>query len=138
MVAVAIPPLADEALLVALGAVPGALLRYGLMTTGALRLPRRFGAAAAANLLACLLLGLVLAALEGVKGSGQGRLLLLLVTGFLGSLSTFSTWMLELVQTLEEGQRRRALATLAGPLLLGLGALQLGMGLSRQLLALGR
>ena len=127
-----------RALLVSVGAIPGACLRYGLLVHLAPRLPRTWGAAASVNLLACLLLGLVLSGLSPHPPALRQPVLLLLATGFLGSLSTFSTWMLELLQALEERQLRRALAGLLGPLLAGLLALAIGEHLGRVLLGGGR
>lgn len=65
--------------LVAAGAIPGVLLRW--------RLPDLL----LANLLGCLLLGLLI----GWPGSGP-RLLLLGGIGFCGSLTSFSSWILQL------------------------------------------
>jgi CrcB protein len=71
--------------LVAGGAIPGALLRWQL------------GADVVANMLGCLLLGVVLA-----QASQRKRLMLWAGIGFCGSLTTFCTWMLDRC-----GQRRR-------------------------------
>jgi len=60
----------------------------------------------------------------GLAGSG---LLLLLATGFLGSLSTFSTLMVELLQNLRQGQPGEAALLAAASVLSGVLAVQLGL-----------
>lgn len=91
--------------LVAAGAIPGALLRWGLGQQTLV-----------ANLLGCLLLGVI-----SVLAAGRARWLLWGAIGFCGSLTTFSTWMLEL---------SRALAGPAPPAALGVLAAHLGGGLA--------
>lgn len=118
----------QAALLVALGAVPGAWLRFRLVNHLAPLLPRRHWATFGVNVAACFALGL-LSALGG-GCSGDQRLLLLLGTGFLGSLSTFSTLMLEVVQAWQEGARRQALLLPLGSLAAGLLAVALGLMLA--------
>lgn len=108
-----------ELTLVATGAVPGALLRWqleGLDTSNT-----------AANLLGCLLIGLLLSRPAGAPA----RLMLWAGIGFCGSLTTFSTWMLELVQALEQGAPQAALGILLGSLLGGLAMVGLGRWLGR-------
>ena len=73
--------------LVAGGAIPGALLRWQLE------------ADLVANMLGCLLLGVVLA-----QASRRKKLMLWAGIGFCGALTTFSTWMLDLVRTLLAGK----------------------------------
>lgn len=80
------PPRPVELLLVALGAVPGALLRWLLQ------------ADPLANLLGCLVIGLV-------AGTAQSRprITLLVGIGFCGSLTTFSGWILALQGAVARG-----------------------------------
>ncbi len=115
----------SEAVLVALGAVPGAWLRYGLVNRLEPRLPRRHWGTLLVNLLACFCLGLVM----GLRGAGrlEATALPLLATGFLGSLSTFSTWMVEVLACLRQRQHRQGLALLLAALPAGLLALVLGL-----------
>lgn len=47
-------------------------------------------------------------------------------TGLLGSFTTFSTWMLESQRLGEDGERRLMWANLAGSLVLGLIAVEMG------------
>lgn len=73
--------------LVAGGAIPGALLRWQLQ------------ADVVANMLGCLLLGLVLA-----QASQRKSLMLWAGIGFCGALTTFCTWMLDLARALQAGK----------------------------------
>lgn len=123
------PPLPpDGALLVALGAVPGAWLRFRLVNHLEPMLPRRHWGTLTVNGLACFVLGL-LVSLEQSCGAGSQRLLLLLVTGFLGSLSTFSSFMAEVHAALRQGLRRESALLVGSSLLLGLGALRVGLAI---------
>ncbi|MEB3256647.1 MAG: CrcB family protein [Synechococcaceae cyanobacterium] len=103
---------ARDLALVAAGAIPGALLRW--------RLPDLL----LANLLGCLLLGLLI----GWPGS-RPRLLLWGGIGFCGSLTSFSSWMLQLagIPLLSPAFTRALLLPLAG----GFAALLLGRTLGR-------
>ena len=113
-----------EALLVAIGAVPGAWLRFRLVNHFQPMVPRKHWATFGVNIGACFTLGLI-SALDHHCGPSQ-QLSLLLATGFLGSLSTFSTLMVELLQAWMGGQRRQTLALMLGSVLLGLAAVMLG------------
>lgn len=114
-----------EALLVALGAVPGAWLRFRLVNHLEPLLPRRHWGTFAVNLLACFALGL-LSALQSQGNAGSDRLMLLLGTGFLGSFSTFSTFIAECAQSLGRGERFAALTLLLASLAGGLLAFLVG------------
>lgn len=115
-------------LLVAIGAVPGAWLRFWLVNQLEPSLPRRHWGTFAVNVSACLLLGLISAAVG--RSQADQRLALLLLTGFLGSYSTFSTFSLELLQAWQAGERRQALALLLLSMLAGLLAVALGLKLA--------
>jgi CrcB protein len=113
----ALPPLpgrAGELLLVALGAIPGAWLRWGLHCDPL------------ANLLGCLLIGLV----SGQRPA-RPRLMLLLGIGFCGALTTFSGWILALASALGQGPGP-ALLTLLLQLPVGLAAVLVGRLLARR------
>lgn len=116
----------SAALLVALGAVPGAWLRFRLVNRLAPLLPRRHWGTLTVNLVACLALGLVVALAQGC-GEATRRQLLLLSTGFLGSFSTFSSFMAELHAVLQQRHWREALLLVFGSLLGGVLAVRLGL-----------
>ncbi|MCP9801841.1 CrcB family protein [Synechococcus sp. RedBA-s] len=115
-----------DVLLVALGAVPGAWLRLRLINHFEPMLPRRHWGTFGVNVTAAFALGL-LVALERRCGLGGSGLMLLLATGFLGSLSTFSTLMVEVLQVVRQGQPGEAVQLAAASVLAGLLAVQLGL-----------
>ena len=117
-----------DALLVALGAVPGAWLRFVLVNRLEPVLPHRHWGTLVVNLAACFGLGL-LTALRA-HGQASAAFLLLLGTGFLGSLSTFSTLAAELDLCLQNGHQRQAFLLITGSLLGGLLALAGGLSLA--------
>ena len=127
------PKLQEEGIqlgLVAAGAIPGALLRWhleqaGEQLTGGLR--GLVGADFLANMIGCLLIGMLVA-----QPPRRARLYLWAAIGFCGSLTTFSSWMLELARALDGGQPSKALVVLVLSLLGGLLLVSLGYGLARR------
>lgn len=122
------PPPADAPLLVSLGAVPGAWLRFRLVNHLEPMLPRRHWGTVTVNGIACFALGLLMG-LERSCGSGSQRLLLLVATGFLGSFSTFSSFLAEVHACLLRGLGREAGLLLLGSLVLGLAATAAGLAI---------
>jgi CrcB protein len=118
-----------NAIPVALGAVPGAWLRFRLVNHLAPLLPKRHWATFGVNAAACFALGLFSALLP--RCPDGSRLALLLATGFLGSLSTFSTFILELLLAWQQGERRQALILVLGSVVGGVAALLLGLEIGR-------
>ena len=110
----------QELLLVALGAVPGALLRWQL----SLHLADQ-------NLVANTLGSALLGFLAGLPAAPRRQLLL--GVGFCGSLTTFSSWMLDAVRQLGVGDIKSAAGLIGLTLGLGLGAAALGFQLGRQI-----
>ena len=113
----------QELLLVAVGAVPGALLRW------------QFGVVlhdrdVLVNVLGSLILGLLL----GLPY--RPRLQLLVGIGFCGSLTTFSSWMVNSVDLIDSGQHLEALGLVGMTLGLGLGGAALGLWIGRRVDAL--
>ena len=102
----------------------GALARWGTVQAFA-RMPSRLPwAVLVVNVVGSLVGGVVIGlAHEGVLGA-EWRLILL--TGFAGGLTTFSTFSVETIQLLHEGRRRAALVSVAANLVLGVGAAVLG------------
>ncbi|MEB3305900.1 MAG: CrcB family protein [Cyanobacteriota bacterium] len=106
--------LGSALLWVALGAIPGALLRWILPST------------MVANTLGCWLFGAA-----GLLDAPTRRRRWLVGVGFASSLTSFSTWILELVRHLERGQWLALLVQIFRDGGLGLIALQLGATLHR-------
>ncbi len=121
-------PSGAAAYLVALGAVPGAWLRFRMVNHFEPMLPRRHWGTLGVNLLACFGLGL-LVSLEASCGEGSRRLLLLLGTGFLGSFSTFSSFIAELHAVLRQRRTAEALLLVGISVIGGLLAMALGLSL---------
>jgi len=120
-----------ELLLVAMGAVPGALMRWQC----AVRLGPLLGGSAGAdllvNVLGCFLLGILAGPIPRRTG-----LWLLGGIGFCGSLTTFSGSILAVVELQQRQQRPLlALLLLLASVLLGLMAAASGLALSRRLFA---
>ncbi len=115
------PPLLvelNELLLVAIGAVPGALMRWQL----AVQLQDRD---VLVNVLGAAVLGL----LAGLPAAPRRQLLIGI--GFCGSLTTFSSWMMNAVQLIGGGQWPEAFGLIGITLGLGFGAAVLGFSLGR-------
>lgn len=108
----------EELLLVALGAVPGALLRWQL---GLYLADQNV----VANSLGAALLGFS----TGLPAAPRRQLLFGI--GFCGSLTTFSGWMLAVVRQLAIGDVKSAAGLIGLTLGLGLGAAALGFQLGR-------
>ena len=117
-----------ELALVALGAVPGALLRW----QSGVQLGPHLGGSAGANLLVNLVGSFLLGFLAGPIPR-RTSLVLMLGIGFCGSLTTFSSWMLDVTGLLRTGRPLAGLLLIVASLALGLLCAAGGLGLSRLL-----
>ena len=113
----------QELLLVAVGAVPGALLRWQFNVV-------LHDRDVLVNVFGSLLLGLLL----GLPY--RPRLQLLAGIGFCGSLTTFSSWMVNSVDLIVSGESLAALGLIGMTLGLGLGGAALGLLIGRNISAL--
>ncbi len=125
----------NKLLLLILGGSLGTLCRYFLAEWGQARwgvwLP--YGTLLV-NVTGCFMLGCLLGFFES-RGLAWVdvplAVRLLLVTGFLGAMTTFSSYELEALLYLRQGLWERALLYLAGSVVLGLLAMLLGVRISR-------
>ena len=90
-------------------------------------LPKKHWGTFLVNVLACFALGLVLALNETCSASTG--IVLLMGVGFFGSLSTFSTFAVELLNELRAGQAITALVLALASIAVGLLASALGYGI---------
>ena len=92
-----------------------------------LRLPKKHWGTFLVNVVACFALGLVLALSETCASSSG--IALLMGVGFFGSLSTFSTFAVELLNELRAGQTLTAVVLALASIGAGLLAAAVGYGL---------
>ena len=111
----------QELLLVGLGAVPGALLRWQVSLHWADR-------HVLVNVLGAALLGL----LAGMPAAPRRQLLVGI--GFCGSLTTFSSWMLDVMRLISDGKVVEAFGLIGITLGLGVAASWIGFRCGRVLL----
>ncbi|MCH8828593.1 MAG: fluoride efflux transporter CrcB [Planctomycetes bacterium] len=78
------------------------------------------------NVIGCLLIGVLMAIVVQRRHDFSPALQLFLITGILGSLTTFSTFGYETVELLREQNYRSALWNIAANLVIGLIAVWLG------------
>ncbi|MAK86800.1 fluoride efflux transporter CrcB [Stutzerimonas kunmingensis] len=116
---------------VACGGVIGTLLRFALAIWVSNQWPRHFYLATlAVNLLGCLLIGYLYAtflARPDISPELRGALII----GFLGALTTFSSFSLDALRLLESGQLTTAFAYVGGSVFGGLLAAWAGLALAR-------
>ena len=118
---------------IALAGALGSLSRYGLQGLVQRQAASLFPwGTLAVNALGCFLFGLVWALAEekGVLGA-QARTILLI--GFMGAFTTFSSFAYETVQLVRDAQWMLAAANVAAQNVLGFAALVLGIAAARAL-----
>ena len=118
---------APEVLLVGLGAIPGAWLRLKAVNHFEPMAPKKHWGTFLVNVIASFALGLVLALQESCSASGG--IALLIGVGFFGSLSTFSTFVVELLNELRAGHVLAAAVLALISILAGVLAAAAGFGL---------
>lgn len=125
------PISAAQFAVVALGGGLGAMLRYGLSTTVSRSVITAFPAGTlAVNVLGCLLMGLLMGFIEYRSSLGpQTRLLL--TTGLLGSLTTFSAVGFETFDLMRRGLFGMAFGNMGANLLIGMAAVAVGWSLAK-------
>ena len=117
-------------LAVAAGGSVGAVARY-LLTLGVQRMvPAKLAAAGTlfVNVLGCLLIGIMMALVERETVSPTVKLIV--VTGLLGSLTTFSTFGFETVELARGGRTNAAIMNVVLNLAIGLPFVLLGKSLA--------
>lgn len=133
----------SDILFVAIGGSAGALARYGIGIAAARLLGRGFPwGTLAVNVVGCFVMGLVMEVLldleahtsEAITPAIKLQMALWrqgVAIGFLGALTTFSTFGYDTLRELEGGKPLLALANVAANVLLSLAAVWAGMGLVR-------
>lgn len=113
--------------LVLLGGMVGAPLRYLVDVAVTRRIRTTFPAGTLlANVLACLVLGLV----AGAGLASDSAAVALLGAGVAGAMSTYSTFAFETVRLAEEGEVARAVLYVLASIAAGVGALVAGLALA--------
>ncbi|HAQ85208.1 MAG: fluoride efflux transporter CrcB [Pseudomonas sp.] len=119
------------ALAVAAGGVVGTLIRFGVSTWVSAQWPKHFYLATlAVNVLGCLLIGYLYASFlqrPDLSPELRGGLII----GFLGALTTFSSFSLDGLRLLESGQAATAFSYIGVSVFGGLLAAWAGLALAR-------
>ena len=123
-------------LLVGLGGAAGAIARYVVK----MHASRAFGSAwpygtLLANVVGGALMGVLVGVLAQRGGADQERWRLLLGVGVLGGFTTFSAYSLEVVLMIERRAWSQALAYGLGSAVLSIGAVFVGLMLTRRVVA---
>jgi len=114
--------------LVMLGGSIGALSRYGASLLAVKLFGSRFPwGTLAVNLVGCFFIGLAFALAERGSGIMSPSMRLFFVTGYLGGLTTFSTYALETTNAIGAQDSMSAVLNFAANNLLGVALVLLGM-----------
>ncbi|MFI4860155.1 MAG: fluoride efflux transporter FluC [Phycisphaerales bacterium JB063] len=119
---------------IAIAGAVGTLARYGLSTLIDRRFEHNFYGTLAANALGCLLFGLVLAwVLARVSTDANHPVRLILLTGFMGAFTTFSTYAYLSHDLIGRQQWGAALGHILAHNVLGIGLFVAGLALGSKL-----
>lgn len=118
---------------VAVGGALGTWVRYEVTLAIPVRSARFPWSIALVNVVGCLVVGVVMAAMRARPQIPDG-VRLFAVVGVCGGLTTFSTWMVTDVLLVRDGARGVALLDLVGSLLVGVAAVWLGFRASAAVL----
>ena len=118
-------------LLVFIGGGLGSLFRYTIGLVLKTISPQLPFATLIANAIGCLLLGLLLGFLS-TRSSVSNTQHMLLAVGFCGGLTTFSTFTLENMRFIEQGQLFNFFIYSIGTFILGMACIYAGMLLHKQ------
>jgi CrcB protein len=114
----ALSPLVVTAVLIAGGV--GAVLRYALSRALPVRPGHLPGGILIVNVVGSALAGALIGLAE--RAAIDGDLRLVLITGFCGGLTTFSTWSVETIELVDGGRWRAAILNVVMTLVLGVAA----------------
>ena len=119
-------------LLVGFAGALGAVARYGVGIAAERSLGSHFAfGTLVVNVVGCLALGFLLE-MENRTGMVTHPVRLLLAVGFLGAFTTFSTFGYETIRYLQAGTHHLALLNISANLILGLGAVWMGVLAAKQ------
>lgn len=124
----------SEVLSVGIGGFLGVICRHMLSVTVRVIWPdNRFPIATfVVNMLGCLLIGWVVGLFDS-KYAGSDTLRLVLIVGFLGGFTTFSSFALESLQLIKSGQIALAMFNVGIKVVLGMILVAVGFSLSKLL-----
>lgn len=125
------PPPLSTVLLLALAGGGGTVARAGVSALMTRWLGASLWGTVAVNLIGCFLFGVVLGAFEG--GDPQDRTRRLLLVGFMGAFTTFSTYIFDAGEFLRDRRYLPLLSYTGGQIVCGLLLLFLGIAAGRLL-----
>ena len=118
-----------EILLVGIGGFLGSMSRYGTSLWLASEKSHFPLSTFLVNLAGCLAIGILIT----LFAKSENTIRLLLITGFCGGFTTFSTFSLELFRLIQNQQIKLALLYLAGSIVLGILMVFLGLYITNKL-----